>query len=112
MKKPEEAQIPDPGVIRTEGEALDQSIALNRIVMTMLQHQKESNKRLFIALILSILVNVFVVAGFLYYESQWEYTDTVTTTIQQEVDGEGSNINNVQGDQYNDNATHNEGGVE
>ena len=99
-------KIPNPGDIKNEGDALDQSIALNRIVMTVLQQQKDINKRLFIALVISLVMNVAIVAGFLWYESQWEYS---TTTITQEVDGE-SDINNVNGDQYNDNATHNEGG--
>lgn len=98
----------------TGSEALDQSIALNRIVMTMLQHQKESNKRMFIALLVSLVINVVIFCGFLYYESQWEYTTTeqVTTTTTQEVQGENSEINNVQGDQYNDSSTHNEGGID
>lgn len=91
---PEQNPLEGLGEVRDEKDALDQSIALNRIVMTMLQHQKESNKRMFIALIISLLINVCVVAGFLYYEV------------------EGSDINNVQGDQYMDNATHNEGGTD
>lgn len=109
--------IQDPNTIRTEADALDQSIALNRIVMAMLQHQKKVFKYVFIALIISLLANLFIVGGFLYYNSLYDYTTTTTTTetvttttdIQQEVSGENSNINNVQGDQYNDNATHNEG---
>lgn len=41
-------------------------------------------------------------------ESQFEVTDTVTTekTITQEVSGDESDI--VNGDQYNDNAVHNQ----
>lgn len=105
-----QTHIQDPGEIRTEEEALDQSIALNRIVMTMLQQQKENNKRLFIALIISLFINAFIFGGFLYYESQWEYATTTTTTIEQEVDGDGAGINNVQGNQYNDSAVHNDGG--
>lgn len=108
---PEQNPLEGLGEVRDEKDALDQSIALNRIVMTMLQHQKESNKRMFIALIISLLINVCVVAGFLYYESLWKY-ETTTTTVTQEVEGEGSDINNVQGDQYMDNATHNEGGAD
>lgn len=96
--------------IKDNDNALDQSLALNKIVMEMLKGQKESNKRLFIALIVSILLNACIVAGFLYYESQFTYTDQVTTTtITQEADGD-SNINNVQGDQYNDQAVHSDGG--
>lgn len=101
----------DPETIRSEGDALDQSIALNRIVMTMLQHQKENNKRMFVALLVSLLMNAVIFCGFLYYESLWEY-EVTETVVEQEVSGDGSDINNVQGDQYKDNATHNEGGVE
>lgn len=87
--------IPNPNEIRNQEDALDQSIALNRIVMTMLQHQKDSNKRLFIALIVSLLINAFIVAGFLYYESQWEYdaVTTTTTTVSQDTgEGTGNNV--------------------
>lgn len=103
--------IQDPNTIRTEADALDQSIALNRIVMAMLQHQKKGFKYVFVALIISLLANLFIVGGFLYYNSLYNYTTTTTTVteLDQEVTGENSKINNVQGDQYNDNATHNEG---
>ena len=111
MNRPEE-KIPNLSEIRDEHDALDQSIALNRIVMALLQHQKDSNKRLFIALVLSLLINVATVAGFLWYESQWEYTTTETITTEQQVEGDNTEINNVQGNQYKDNATHNEGGLE
>ena len=53
---PEQNPLENLGEIRDEKDALDQSIALNRIVMTMLQHQKESNKRMFIALIISLII--------------------------------------------------------
>lgn len=106
--------IPDVNQIRSEQDALDQSIALNRIVMSLLKSQKESNKRLFIALIISLLMNVVIVAGFLYYESTWEHTVTTTETITttQEVEGDSAQINNVQGNQYKDNSVHNEGGLD
>lgn len=107
-----EHHIPDVNEIKTEADALDQSLALNRIVMSLLQSQKESNKRLFIALVLSLLCNLFIVGGFLWYESQWEYTTTETITTTQEVEGDSAEINNVEGDLYKDNATHNEGGLD
>lgn len=62
---------------------------------------------MFIALIVSILVNLAIVGGFLWYESQWEYTETKEIT--QEVSGNDSDINNVSGNQYKDSAIHNEG---
>lgn len=108
MNKP--VEIPDPNAIRTEEDALDQSIALNKIVLNLLQQQKDSNKRMFIALILSIVVNLFIVGGFLYYESQWEYTTTTTTTattVNQDTEGEGNNVY-----QAGENAVYNQGPTE
>ena len=109
-----EASIPDVNTIRDDTDALDQSIALNRIVMTLLTAQKENNKRLFIALVVSLLMNAFIVAGFLWYESQWEYVTTSTETVEttQSVEGDNAQINNVEGNQYNDNSVHKEGGIE
>jgi len=97
--------------IQSGEEALDQSIALNRITLALLESQKESNKRMgkiIIALIISIVIMFF---AFLYYESQWENVEEVAETITttQEVSGEDAEINNVQGDQYNDSSVHNEG---
>lgn len=103
-------EIPDLNAIRDEKDALDQSIALNRIVMSLLHGQKEANKRLFIALVVSLLVNAFTVAGFLWYESQWEYTTTTeTVTIEQDT-GEGTG-NNVYQAGENASYTQSEGGV-
>ena len=90
-----------------EGEALNQSLALNKVIINLLKQQRETNKRMFIALIVSILVNLAIVGGFLWYESQWEYTETKEIT--QEVSGNDSDINNVSGNQYKDSAIHNEG---
>lgn len=74
-------------------DALDQSIALNRIVMTLLEQNKRRDRIISILLAVSIIVNVLIVGGFLWYESQWEVTTTTTTTITQD-SGEG-NGNNV-----------------
>lgn len=93
--------------MENEGEALNQSLALNKVIINLLKQQRETNKRMFIALIVSILVNLAIVGGFLWYESQWEYTETKEIT--QEVSGNDSDISNVSGNQYKDNAIHNEG---
>ena len=85
------------GKIKEEEDALDQSVALNKIVVNLLKTKAEENKRLWIALVLSILVNLAIVGGFLWYESQWEYTTTTTTDIVQDTDGEGSNLLQVGG---------------
>lgn len=94
--------------LQDEKDALDQYSALTHIVLDMLESKKRECKLFFIALIFSLIVNVIIVGGFLWYESQWEYTDTVTTTTEQEVSGTDSEINNIEGDQYRDNSVHNE----
>lgn len=79
------------GKIKEEEDALDQSVALNRIVMELLKTRAKENKRLWIALVISILINLFIVGGFLWYESQWEYT-TTTTEVQQDSGEDGLNM--------------------
>lgn len=81
------------GKIKEEENALDQSVALNKIVMQLLKTKAQENKRLWIALVISLLVNLLIVGGFLWYESQWEYTTTTTTTeVTQESEDDGSNV--------------------
>lgn len=74
-------------------DALDQSIALNRIVMTLLEQNKRRDRIISILLAVSIIVNALIVGGFLWYESQWEVTTTTTTTITQDSGkGNGNNV--------------------
>lgn len=74
-------------------DALDQSIALNRIVMTLLEQNKRRDRIISILLAVSIIVNALIVGGFLWYESQWEVTATTTTTITQDSgQGNGNNV--------------------
>ena len=80
------------GQIKEEENALDQSVALNRIVMQLLKTRAQECKRLWIALIVSILMNLFIVGGFLWYESQWEYTTTTTTEVEQDSGEDGLNM--------------------
>ena len=78
--------------IKSEEEALDQSMAVNRIAMQLLKDRAQDCKRLWIALIVSIFVNLCSIGGFLWYESQWEYeTTTETTNIGQDANEIGSN---------------------
>ena len=86
---------------------IEQSAAIIQLCKDLLEHKKRDTRLLFIALIVSIIVNVLVVGAFLYYESQWEYSDTVTTTTEQTVDGEGNIVN---GNQYNDQSQDRSGG--
>lgn len=59
--------------VQTSTDALDQSIALNRITLSLLKEQKESNKRMF-GIILALIAAIVIMFGsFLYYESQ-KYT--------------------------------------
>lgn len=83
--------------------------------------QKQKNKELKRKdIIIAILVIFLFVepivfyAGHLWYESQYEYTETTTEEQKVEVSTSGDNANaeynDVDGNQYNDNATHNESG--
>ncbi len=91
MKEPE--NITDAlGKIKEEEDALDQSVALNKIVMQLLKTKAQENKRLWVALVISILVNLFIVGAFLWYESQWEYTTTTTTEVMQDSEDNGNNM--------------------
>ena len=80
------------GEIKEEEDALDQSVALNKIVMQLLKTRAQECKRLWIALIISILMNLLIVGGFLWYESQWEYTTTTTTEVEQDSGEDGLNM--------------------
>lgn len=53
--------------MENEEEALNQSLALNKVIINLLKQQRETNKRMFIAFIVSILVNLAIVGGFLRY---------------------------------------------
>ena len=52
--------------LKEEEDALDQSIALNKITMKLLHDRAADCKRLWIALVISILVNLAIVASFLW----------------------------------------------
>lgn len=87
---------------------IEQYAALIDLCKDLLEHKKRDTKLLFIALIISLLMNFAIAGIFLWYDSQWEYTDTVTTTTEQTVDGDNGNI--VNGDQYNDQSQNKSGG--
>lgn len=77
-----------------EKEALDQSIALNRIVLNMLESKRKEDLWLRIVLIISILANIAISCIFIGYESQFttEKTITTTTVSQDTGEGEGNNV--------------------
>lgn len=84
--------IKELDALRKEEDALDQSVALNRIVMTMLESKRREDFWLRIILIIILLVNIVIAGIFVVYESQWQYTETTTTTVTQDT-GEGSGNN-------------------
>lgn len=77
-----------------EKEALDQSVALNRIVLNMLESKRKEDLWLRIVLIISILANIAISCIFIGYESQFTTKKTVTTTTvsQDTGEGEGNNV--------------------
>lgn len=88
---------------------------VNKMLLDIIKNQKENDGKIFklymttIICYTVVLVTLFI--GFFVYESQFETVETVTTTtetITQEVSGNDSTINNVEGNQYNDSAIHNE----
>lgn len=91
----------------------------------LIDSQKEIKKsnRLKDKIIIMLIVVLFIepiilFGGFLLYESQFEYVDLYDTTEETNVDldasGDSANAeyNDVEGNQYNDSSTHNEGGAE
>lgn len=93
---------------------IEQLEAMNSILSDSVSQQGETikhMKQIIIALIAGWLLSIcFGFVAFVWYESQFEYEattyeETLTT------EGESAYINNVDGSQYNDSATHNEGGA-
>lgn len=101
-------------VIRESDDVSAQSIALVKIVMNLLDTTKKQIKGLIVALIVSIITNIVIVCAFLYYESQFEYIETLDNTdkgtVTMTTEGENASINAVNGNQYNDSSTHNQTG--
>lgn len=94
-------------------EQIEQTQAMNELLLEMVKNQKEANKnnfKVFISVIICYtLLLISMVVGFFIHESQFEIastTETITTTTQ-EVSGQDSEINNIQGNMYKDNAVHN-----
>lgn len=95
-----------------EKDVVEQSLALVDIVKDLLETTKQHLNKIYVILVISLLTNLIIVGAFLWYESHMNTTvetrtETVTT---QTVDGENSEINNVEGNQYKDNAIHNDSG--
>lgn len=94
-------------------EKLEHLDALNKLLLDSAKSQRETFKALrslFIAMMISFtLIICSGIFGFFWYESQFE-TEEVKETTTREVytEGENSDANIVEGDQYNDSSQHNE----
>lgn len=77
-----------------EQQTLQESLALNKITLDLLNQKKKEHFRLWIVILALILVNLIEVAIFIWYESQFETTETTTTTtVEQDTgEGEGNNV--------------------
>lgn len=84
--------IKELDALRKEEDALDQSVALNRIVMTMLESKRREDFWLRIVLIISLLVNIVIAGIFTWHKSQWTTTSTTTTVTQDTGEGTGNNV--------------------
>lgn len=136
-------KIPQVNEIKNESDALNQSIALNKIVVQLLEDKKKENFRSWLAFILACSVFVMTTVGILLdttrtrdtlladmelmraeflrgldkertawidYIKTLEATETISTTETNDIDQtfEGENASLVNGNQYNDSATHNQ----
>lgn len=83
-----------------------------------LKSNKTKDRIIILLIVLMFLEAAVFFGGFVWYESQFEYVETTEDAESVNLDTNGNNAsidydyNNVDGNQYNDNATHNEGGAE
>lgn len=111
-----------------EKQVILQAAETSRIVADMMQHYERENKRLWAAVLASIIAIVIMascmiwavmnaqrvaneaVLNALNTVAEMEVVTETTTTTTQSVEGDSATINNVDGEQYNDNAVN--GGAE
>ena len=87
-----------------------------RVLLDVQKEYSKSNKfkdKIIIVLIVLMFFEAVIgYSGFLWYESQFDYVTTEQTTSDVDLSTEGDNANaeynEVQGNQYNDSAIHNE----
>lgn len=101
---------------------MEEDRSIKRLMSDVQSEYLKSNKtkdRIIILLIVLMFLEAAVFfGGFVWYESQFEYVETTEDAESVNLDTNGNNAsidydyNNVDGNQYNDNATHNEGGAE
>ena len=84
-------------------------------MMIDIQNEYTASNRTKDKIIITLIVLMFLEAvtffsGFVWYESQFEYTTTESIEVGTEGDNANAEYNDVEGNQYNDNAVHNESG--
>lgn len=114
-----------------EADSVKQAMLLARVSNDASEKADRQNKRLWIALAGSIIGNVILaivmVCSLIYMQAhaqemlnkglenalqaiaEIQIEGTATTTTEQTVEGDSAEVNNVDGNMYKDNATHNEG---
>lgn len=86
----------------------------NDIIVKMLEDKtrERNNLKNMVIVMASIMLmqTLLLGGGILYVLNNYEATTTTTTTTEQQIEGDSAEINNVDGNQYKDNATHHQGG--
>lgn len=86
------------------------------VLLDVQKEYKRSNKLkdiiIIILIVLMFLQSAFSFGCFVWYESQFDYVTTNGKDVDVETSGDNANAeyNDVSGNQYNDNAVHNQGG--
>ena len=96
-------------MLADEKDAVKSSIALNKILYALLLESKKREMRVWSVSLSLVLVIIVMIISYFVYESQFEKEETTTETSYSYAEASGDNaaINNVQGDQFNDNASQN-----
>ena len=87
-------------------------LLINDSVKEISKSNRIKDKIIILLIVLMFLESVFFFGGFVWYESQFEYVTTESIDLSTEGDNASAEYNDVEGNQYNDSSTHNEGGVE
>lgn len=88
----------------------------SEVLLDVQKEYKRSNKLkdiiIIILIVLMFLQSAFSFGCFVWYESQFDYVTTNGEDVDVETSGDNANAeyNDVSGNQYNDNAVHNQGG--
>lgn len=88
----------------------------SEVLLDVQKEYKRSNKLkdiiIIILIVLMFLQSAFNFGCFVWYESQFDYVTTNGNDVDIETSGDNANAeyNDVDGNQYNDNAVHNQGG--